>query len=270
MTTDFTAQRTLSRPAEPSSDVVGAGRRALLAMGVDTLAALLPLLVVPLLALTRLPIGWAWTIAVLAVLGIGWALVVDVIRTGQSPGRRLLAVRTVSTTAPMPPSPGELARRQVVHADLRAGRDPMRLLPRSAEPLLPATWEGWQHTAPAATGGWLLVLDNGQQISVGRPTLLGRNPTDEPGQSHAARVAIPDLTRSISRVHALVEPADDCLWLTDGGTTNGTRASTPSPSGGTVIERWLRPGERIAVRSGGLIHLGDRELRVTRSAQPGA
>lgn len=269
MIIDTTTQRPLTRPADPSADVVGVVARARLAVAVDVLLAVVPLLVVPLLSITRLPSGWAWTIAAIAVLGVGCALFLDVTRTGRSVGRRLLDLRTVAAATLMPPSPRELLRRQVIDADLRAGRDPLRLVPAGSLPLEPATWDGWQQAAPSGTGGWILVLDNGQRIDVSQSTLIGRTPTNEPGEDHAL-VAIPDLTRSISRVHALVEPADDCLWLTDGGATNGTRAATPSASGGTVIERWLRPGERVAVRDGGLIHLGDRELRVTRSTHPGA
>ena len=268
MSTETTTQRPLTRPDAPSSDVLGAGRRGVVAVLVDVVLALVPLLVVPLLALTRLPSVWAWTIAVLGVFVVGTGLLRQLTSAGVSPGRRLLGVRTVATTTLMPPSVSELVRRQVIDADLRAGRDPLRLVPHSSTPLQPTSWDGWR-TPAAGTGGWVLVFDNGQRAEIDRSTLIGRNPTNEPGQQHAL-VAIPDLTRSISRVHALVEPADECLWLTDGGATNGTRAAVPSASGGTVIERWLRPGERVAVRSGGLIHLGDRELRVTRSLQPGA
>lgn len=269
MSTDVTTQRPPTRPDDPSSEVTGAGRRALVALLVDVLLALVPLLVVPLLALTRLPSGWAWTIGVMAVLGVGAGLLTDLSRTGQSPGRRLFAVRTVSAATLMPPSVPELLGRQVVDADLRTGRDPLRLVPHAATPLSPTSRDGWPAPRPAGTGDWVLVIDDGQRVELDRPTLIGRNPTNEPGQQHAL-VAVPDLTRSVSRVHALVEPGDDCLWLTDGGATNGTRAATPSASGGTVIERWLRPGERVAVRAGGLIHLGDREVLVTRSPRPGA
>ena len=269
MTIAHTLQRPLAPADDPRQQVIPAGVRGALAVLVDVLVAMVPLLVVPLLAATRLAGGWAWTIAVLLVLGAAWLLLVDVTHTGRSPGRRWLGVRTVSSDTLLPPAVGELARRRVIDADLRTGRDPLRLMPRGTRPLRPATWDGWQQPAPVGTGSWLLVLDNGEQLPIDTSTLVGRNPTNEPDQNHAL-VSVPDLSRSISRVHALLETDADCVWLTDTGATNGTRAASPSPSGGTVIERWLRRGERVAVRAGGIIHLGDRELRVTRSNHPGA
>lgn len=269
-TIDTTTQRPPIPPAEPSDDVLGAGRRPLAAVAVDVLLALVPLLVVPLLALTRLAAGWAWTIALAAVAGAAGLLLAQVCRTGSSPGRRLFGVRTVSVETQLPPSLSQLFSTGLLHADLRIGRDPLRLLPQSRTPLAPAVRDGWQQAAPAgSSAGWLLVLDNGEQFGIEGPTLIGRAPGNEPGQQHAL-LAVPDLSRSISRVHALIEPDEGRLWLTDGGTTNGTRAGTPSASGGTLIERWLRPGERVEVGVGGVIRLGDRSLRVVRAPQPGA
>ncbi|MFT3861919.1 FHA domain-containing protein [Micropruina sp.] len=264
-----TAQRPPAPVADPGPDVVAAGARAVLAVAVDVALGLAPLLVVPLLGATRLAGGWAWTIAVALVLAAAAVLLLDLTRTGRSPGRRLLRVRTVAAATQLPPTVAELLRREVHNADLSAGRDPLRLVPRGTTPLQPAVWEGWQQSLVAGTGGWLLVIDGGEPVALTGSTLVGRDPTNAAGQQHAL-VAVPDLTRSISRVHALLEPADDCVWLTDSGTTNGTRAASASASGGTVIERWLRPGERVPVRDGGIVHLGDRELRITRSTHPGA
>jgi len=269
MTAATTSKRPLTRDAEPSPDVVGAGGRRVAAVLLDAVLALLPLVLVPVLGLTRLSPAWVWTLAAAAVIAVVTALFVDLARTGRTPGRRLIRLRTVATETDLPPKPSQVLRRHVVTADLRAGRDPLRLVPQPFHPFEPASRDGWQQPAGSATGSWRLILDNGVTIDIERPTLLGRTPTNEDGSDHAL-VAIPDLTRSISRVHALIEPADDCVWLTDAGATNGTRAASPSASGGTVIERWLRSGERVDVRAGGTIHLGDRELRVTRTSRPGA
>jgi len=269
MTAATSSQRPFTRDAEPSPDVVAARGRLVAAVLLDTVLALLPLLLVPLLGLTRLSPAWARTVAVAGLVAVVVGLFVNLARTGRTPGRRLLRLRTVATETRLPPKPSQLLRRQVVTADLQAGRDPLRLVPRPFHPFAPASRDGWQQQAASATGSWRLVLDNGVAIDIERSTLLGRTPTNDEGSDHAL-VAIPDLTRTISRVHALIEPADDCVWLTDTGATNGTRAASPSASGGTVIERWLRPGERVDVRPGGTIHLGDRELRVTRSIRRGA
>ncbi len=270
MTSDTLLRHPLTRAAAASPGVVPAdlGRR-LAALAGEGLMALAPLLVVPLLALTRLPIGWAWLVGCLGVLGVAAARAGDVTRTGRTPVRRLLGLRTVTADDQFPPSPRDLLGRRAATADLRAGRDPLLLVPDVALPPLPVTRSAWPTPRPAATGSWRLQLDDGRQFAITRPTLVGRDPSVEDADgADRALIAIVDLTRSVSRVHALIEPGDDCLWLTDAGTTNGTRAASPSASGGTVIERWLPPGERTAVRAGGTIHLGDRVLRVTRSAGP--
>lgn len=264
MTSADTTQHPLTRAAAPSPDVAAAGSRCVLATLVDVALALVTLLVAPLLGALGLAAGWAWTIAALLMPAVAAGVVLDLTRTGRSPGRRLLGVRTVGAASQLPPTVPELLGRRSFDADLRAGRDPLRLVPNRTVALPPRVWDGWQQARAIGTGPWLLVLDDGRQLPLAGPTLLGRDPSNEAGQ-HYSLVAVPDLSRSLSRVHALFEPTDDCLWLTDTGATNGTRAASPSPSGGTVIERWLRPGERVPVLAGAVVHLGDRELRVTRS-----
>lgn len=270
MSSDTLLRHPLTRAAEASPAVVPAlpGRR-LLALAGETVTVLAPLLVVPLLGLTGLPLGWAWAAGSLGVVAAAAALAGDLTRTGRTPVRRLLGLRTVALDGELPPGPAALLGRRVVTADLRAGRDPLLIVPGPPQPRTrgPRTAEprpGWRPPVTPASGTWRLELDDGGEFELTRSTLLGRDPRHSDGDAHAL-LAIPDLSRSISRVHALVEPAGDCLWLTDVGATNGTRAASPSASGGTVIERWLRPGERAAVRAGGTIHLGDRVLRVTRS-----
>lgn len=264
MTSDTLLRHPLSRTAASPPVVPAASGRRLVALLSELLLLLAPLLAVPLLGLAGLPGGWAWAIGGLGVLAVAAALVGDLTRTGRTAVRRPLGLRTVATDGELPPSPAELLGRRVLTADLRAGRDPLLLVVDAAPPL-PAVRSAWRAPRPAATGTWRLELDDGDRFDITGPTLVGRDPDVEDGAGRAL-IAIVDLTRSISRVHALIEPGDDCLWLTDAGTTNGTRAASPSASGGTVIERWLRPGERAAVRAGGTIHLGDRLLRVTRSA----
>ena len=270
---DTLLQHPLARVAAASPEVFPAtlGRRLTALLG-DGAMMLASLLVVPLFAVTGSAVGLPWIVGCLGVLGFATALITDLTRTGQTPVRRLLGLRTVATDDAFPPSPSRLFGRRVVTADLRAGRDPLQLVPDVAQPPLPVARSVWRTPRPAATGTWRLQLDDGRQFPITRATLVGRDPSNDDAGNGAgadrALIAIVDLTRSVSRVHALVEPGDECLWLTDAGTTNGTRAASPSASGGTVIERWLRPGERAAVRAGGTIHLGDRVLRVTRSAGP--
>lgn len=107
-----TSQRPLTRDAEPSPHVVPAGTRALLATLMDVLAALVPLLAVPLLGRTRLPLACAWTSAGVLVILVAAALIADLCRTGRTPGRRLLGVRTVAAATGLPPTLREVVRRQ--------------------------------------------------------------------------------------------------------------------------------------------------------------
>ena len=260
------SRRDLAR-AVAAAEVVPAGPgRRWAALGAEAGLTLAPLLVVPALGLAGTPSAFAWIVGGLGVLAVATVFVLDVLRTGQTAVRRQLGLRTTSVNELLPPSASALFGRRTSTADLRAGRDPLLIVPPVPEPAIePATERpAWRPPAAPATGAWRLELDDGGEFPITGATLLGRDPGSSMDADHAL-LTIPDLSRSISRVHALVEPGDDCLWLTDAGTTNGTRAASPSASGGTVIERWLRPGERAAIRVGGTIHLGDRTLRVARS-----
>lgn len=260
------SRRDLAR-AVAAAEVVPAGPgRRWAALGAEAGLTLAPLLVVPALGLAGTPSAVGWIIGGLGVAAVAAAFGLDVGRTGQTPVRRRLGLRTTSVAEPLPPTAPELFGRRTSTADLRAGRDPLLIVPPAPEPAIESAAErpAWRPPAVPATGAWRLELDDGGEFPITGATLLGRDPGSSMDADHAL-LTIPDLSRSISRVHALVEPGDDCLWLTDAGTTNGTRAASPSASGGTVIERWLRPGERAAIRVGGTIHLGDRTLRVARS-----
>ena len=99
MTSDTLLRHPLTRAAAASPGVVPAdlGRR-LAALAGEGLMALAPLLVVPLLALTRLPIGWAWLVGCLGVLGVAAGGAVVNLRKASDTRRRVDAWATPYTT----------------------------------------------------------------------------------------------------------------------------------------------------------------------------
>lgn len=97
--------------------------------------------------------------------------------------------------------------------------------------------------------GLVFVWDDGTRHTVGARTLFGRNPAPEAG---AASVSVRDETLSLSKTHFEVDVAPDGAWITDRHSTNGVTlvrdgARTPLP-----------PGDRIAVRAGDALEIGDR------------
>jgi pSer/pThr/pTyr-binding forkhead associated (FHA) protein len=87
---------------------------------------------------------------------------------------------------------------------------------------------------------------------------VGRNPVDATGMHRL--LGIPDLSRTISRSHALLEPEGSTLWVTDLGSANGTAIA----AAGQVFE-YLPPGVRVAAPVGARLALGERVMRVADS-----
>jgi hypothetical protein len=104
-----------------------------------------------------------------------------------------------------------------------------------------------------------LIFDSGDEVTITHPLLVGRNP--ETDASGTAVRALPDLSRSMSRTHALLEWREGLLWVTDLNTTNGT--AIVDADGGV---RPVIPGLRTSASIGGRVELGERSLEI----HPGA
>lgn len=117
----------------------------------------------------------------------------------------------------------------------------------------PASVPTFAQAAPLA-----VIVDDGQRIEVNAPIVLGRAPEQTPSDARA--VAIADSTRSLSRTHLRVAPADgDAMWVEDTFSANGTRLQAPD---GTTQP--LPRGERVKVSLGTVLLLGERKLSVSR------
>lgn len=103
-----------------------------------------------------------------------------------------------------------------------------------------------------------IIVDSGQRIEVSAQIVLGRAPEQNPADAQA--VTISDSTRSLSRTHLRVAPADsDALWVEDTFSANGTRLQAPN---GTTQP--LPRGQRVKVSVGTVLLLGERRLSVSR------
>lgn len=99
----------------------------------------------------------------------------------------------------------------------------------------------------------VFTWDDGTRISVSRRTLFGRNPAPEEG---AVLVPIRDETLSLSKTHFEAASEASGGWITDRHSTNGT----------TVVRDGHRiacePGERVRIRLGDAIEIGDRIVTI--------
>ena len=103
-----------------------------------------------------------------------------------------------------------------------------------------------------------IIVDDGQRIEVNAQIVLGRAPEQTPADAQA--IAIADSTRSLSRTHLRVAPADgEALWIEDTFSANGTRLQAPDGS-----TQPLPRGQRIKVPVGTVLLLGERRLSVSR------
>ncbi|GAA3337204.1 hypothetical protein GCM10017714_03190 [Curtobacterium pusillum] len=86
--------------------------------------------------------------------------------------------------------------------------------------------------------------------------VVGRNPEAEPG---VATVAVPDLSRTLSKTHVALVQADGVVVLRDLGSTNGTSVVRPDASFEDLV-----PGVDLAVAAGSSVRIGDHAFVVDR------
>lgn len=262
-----------------------ASNRRLLANAIDAV----PVLAIAVLLLTLLPElrrldrgAEAIVVAVLLVVAY-WIIHAGMMATtGRSLGRYALKLRTVDDISGEPvPTRRALPRalaarfsRYTITADLRRGRDPLTLtrapLPASSTPAdqrisIDEVADDQSRAAapePVHSESIGVVLDSGSRLEVATSLLIGRAPANKEGEEHPL-FAWPDLSRSVSKSHALIEWSGTVLWVTDLHSSNGTTLVGP---GGE--RQLLVPGLRGAATAGWTIELGERTLEVRPTSLP--
>ncbi|MFT3888478.1 MAG: FHA domain-containing protein [Arachnia sp.] len=231
------------KDVSPGSAVAGSSA-ALSSPAIDALAVIAGAVIAALLVPS-----WAGPAAAVTALVVLLALVVWRGILGGSIGHSILRLRSIDALTGLP-SFRFLARRRLVR---RGGEDdPFALRPRPTAVAAPA------HDAQRVEhprSHLRLVVDDGTSHTIQYAALVGRDPTVPPDTRHTL-VAIPDLTRTISKAHLLIAVTDDGLVVTDLRSENGTRVlGTDAP---------LAPQRPALVPWGATLLLGDRRITLER------
>jgi len=138
------------------------------------------------------------------------------------------------------------------------GASAMPKVPQAPTPQASAPQQAAPRPSFASAPTLAIIVDDGQRIEVNAQIVLGRAPEQTPADAQA--IAIADSTRSLSRTHLRVAPADgEALWIEDTFSANGTRLQAPDGS-----TQPLPRGQRIKVPVGTVLLLGERKLSVSR------
>ncbi len=200
------------------------------------------------------------------------------VRRGRTLGRLMLRLRTVDDLTGNPLSLRKIITglstshwlRRTVTADLSRGRDPLspalQRLPASAlamgsrvdEAVFAPVGSG---TATASTSDAVaIVFDTGRRQVIKTSLLIGRSP-EAGGAGRTAGeqpvLALADLSRTLSKTHALLEWSGSVLWVTDYGSANGSVLVSPDGE-----RRPLVPGIRAPAAIGWTVECGNRFFTV--------
>ena len=138
------------------------------------------------------------------------------------------------------------------------GASAMPKVPQAPAPQASAPQQAAPRPSFASAPTLAIIVDDGQRIEVNAQIVLGRAPEQTPADAQA--IAIADSTRSLSRTHLRVAPADgEALWIEDTFSANGTRLQAPDGS-----TQPLPRGQRVKVPVGTVLLLGERRLSVSR------
>ena len=138
------------------------------------------------------------------------------------------------------------------------GASAMPKVPQAPTPQASAPQQAAPRPSFASAPTLAIIVDDGQRIEVNAQVVLGRAPEQTPADAQA--IAIADSTRSLSRTHLRVAPADgEASWIEDTFSANGTRLQAPDGS-----TQPLPRGQRVKVPVGTVLLLGERRLSVSR------
>lgn len=71
------------------------------------------------------------------------------------------------------------------------------------------------------SAGWILLLADGDRVSVDGPVVIGRKPFEVEGFPGAKLISVEDREKTVSKNHAIVLPYDGGLFVLDLSSTNG-------------------------------------------------
>lgn len=109
----------------------------------------------------------------------------------------------------------------------------------------------------AVVSAFTLVFSTGERAQVVGRGLIGRMPVAPANETWDHLIVVSDPTKTVSKTHLRVEALAEGLMVTDLDSANGTVVSMP----GIAAER-LAPHERVIVRSGASVSIGDQSFTV--------
>lgn len=112
--------------------------------------------------------------------------------------------------------------------------------------------------APAPQFSRLVVLVAGdERIEISTTALLGRSPVAPAGMNVGDVVRVMDMSRSVSKTHAMLTWDGQVLSIEDQGSMNGTTVHRPD---GTQVR--CHPDAPVHAHPGDTLHLGDKVYSV--------
>jgi pSer/pThr/pTyr-binding forkhead associated (FHA) protein len=162
--------------------------------------------------------------------------------------------------------------RRTVTVDLRRGRDPLTpALPALSESALAegsrvdaAVFAALRPGAAATTtfDAVEIIFDTRRRQLITTSLLIGRSPESKGEQP---MLALADLSRTLSKTHALLEWSGSVLWVTDLHSANGSVLVSPDGE-----RRPLVPGMRGPAAIGWTVECGNRYFSVRAVPQRAA
>lgn len=288
-----TGESSLARPAWLTSTIARGSVPASPATRAVSLAisVLVWLVVIVAAVAAATVLGGSVTVRVLsaavAAIVAGWAIATPALRRGRTIGNIVTRTRSVGILSGAPIGWGGLARvfsgrverptrdDRARHPDaigpvgrltgsitvsLAKGRDPRRLALQplgslGAPSLLPPVGaRSHSRSLAGALPSVTLEFDGGTIFPLSGAAVVGRNPPPTEG---AAVIAVPDLSRLLSKTHARIEWTGTTVVVTDLASTNGTALEAED---GTLTE--LAPYVPTPVPLGVSIALADRSVTI--------
>ncbi|WP_183097788.1 FHA domain-containing protein [Nocardioides pelophilus] len=110
---------------------------------------------------------------------------------------------------------------------------------------------------PGSGGVPVLRLDQGSELRLDRTWVIGRDPVAPATHPDAVPFPVVDATKSVSKTHLAVGPAESGAWVVDLHSTNGV---TIQEADGATVR--LVPGETAVVPASATIGYGERTIVV--------